>query len=382
MKVLITSGPVYGRLDDNKLVSNRIRGIWAGKFAVWLANLGHDVILLQSDLTLQFQMDELAKQLRTDAKTIKTEVHNGYDSYAEQCYAWASQVDAAVMAAAVVNWIPKQAFKGKMPTEGYREGDEQHISFVLAPRVIDRMKKINPKLKLVGCKMTSGATPDQTYSAAYQTLLKAHCNVVIGNDLSNLKAKFLVYPDGSKVEVTDFKQMYTDLERLFNDEFYTTKAEEAVPDANFKDLDLACARFDSLCDKYRERFKKRPEGPHGPDRVFGGLAVHIDDHHTLVSPREKGLMFDSKTAVVVTHSNSTERTISTVRGRKASLNATLLVRFLRRHFAQGVVHLHEENPYWPTQEYAPPGTVRDNERDVTPPAFNVKGHGCFFTETP
>lgn len=54
-KILITAGPVYGRLDDNKLVSNRSRGIWAADFAWRLAALDlgtrYEVILLVADVS-------------------------------------------------------------------------------------------------------------------------------------------------------------------------------------------------------------------------------------------------------------------------------------------------------------------------------------------
>ena len=39
--------------------------------------------------------------------------HTGYDSYREHCHQLAPKVDAAVMAAAVVNWIPETPFPGK-----------------------------------------------------------------------------------------------------------------------------------------------------------------------------------------------------------------------------------------------------------------------------
>jgi hypothetical protein len=279
----------------------------------------------------------------------------------------------------VTGWICE------MKTDGYREGDVQLIPFKLAPRVIDRMKKLNPKLTLVGCKMTSGASREELVTAAYQTLLKAHCNVVVANDLSDLKRKLLVYPDGRVEELERLDSvagppgLYGTLEPLLCDQYYSTKAEESVADARRLDLEAACKLFDALCDKYRERFKKRPDSG-GPERVFGSLAVRIDENHVLVSPREKGLMFDSKDAAVFTRANKKTREVFTVRGKKATLNAPLLVRLMNAHMAHAVVHLHEERPEWPTQDYAPPGTARDNERDVTNKAFNIKGHGCVFIE--
>ena len=387
MKVLITAGTVYGKLDDNKLVGNRIRGIWATKFGQYLINYGHEVTLLVPDTFDLKSINEYISDPSGDNFTLVK--HDGYFAYAERCYELAPKMDAAVMAAAVVNWIPAEPIKGKMKTEGYAEGDVIQIPFMLAPRVIDRMRKLNPKLTLVGCKMTSGSPPVETLRAAYGTLLKAHCNVVVANDLSDLKKKMLVYPDGHGLQyradadvcigdVKGFQQMYGDLNALLNDKFYRTEAETKNKSMADRNIDYACMQFDLLCDQYRERFKKRPEGPDGAERVFGSLAVRIDADHVLMSPREKGGMFGSTNAVIVTRADPKEQVVFTVRGHKATLNAPLLLRVMDAFKANAVVHLHEEKPEWPSYPYAPPGTARDNDRLFTERAFNIEGHGCVF----
>ena len=48
-RVLITAGTVYGPLDANKLVGNRVRGLWATQFAGYLSAKGHEVTLLLPD---------------------------------------------------------------------------------------------------------------------------------------------------------------------------------------------------------------------------------------------------------------------------------------------------------------------------------------------
>lgn len=390
--VLVTAGVVYGRLDDNKLVGNRIRGIWATKFACWLGSRGYSVTLLLPDTFDKAALEQTMRETPPvvyvpDAPlpTFDVQYHTGYESYAERCYALAPKVDAAVMAAAVVNWIPADPIKGKMKTEGYAEGDVINIPFVLAPRVIDRMKKLNPKLTLIGCKMTSGADKTETLRQAYQTLLKSHANVVVANDLQRLKEKVLVYPDASARDMGSFGQFYEYLEATINDRFYRTERAQAAgspaySDPSEHDLNRAQVMFDNLCARYRERFKKWPTGPHGPERVYGAVAVRIDSDHVLVSPREKGEMFDSRDAVVVTEVNTARHVVFTMFGRKATLNAPLLVRVMGKFKANAVVHLHEQNPNWPTLPYAPPGTVRDNERKLETEAFNIEGHGCVFVE--
>jgi len=402
MKILVTAGTVYGKLDDNKLVGNRIRGIWATKFAYWLRSRSeysredgrnkdgsirfttptYDVTLLVPDT---MDTTDIESKWNGDGQEPRGSLtilrQDGYFSYAEQCYALAPQMDAAVMAAAVVNWIPETPFNGKMPTEGFEEGAIQNIPFFLAPRVIDRMKKLNPKMTLIGCKMTSGAEKSVTLRAAYQTLLKAHCNVVVANDLSRLKLKLLVYPDGNAVGMEDFSKLYYDLEAVLEDKHYRTEATESpnyLYDARAeRNLSFAVAKFDALCAQYRHQFVKRLDGA---DRVFGAIAVPIDDHQWLVSPREKGVQFSSDDAIIVTSMNTEARVIFTKRGLKATLNAPLLLRVLERFHGKAVIHLHEENPDWPTLPYAPPGTQRDNNRVFDVPAFNIDGHGCIFTE--
>ena len=64
MRVLITAGQVYGRLDDNKLVGNRVRGLWATRFAEWLAERGHQVTLVLPDTFASERVRELG-MLRT-----------------------------------------------------------------------------------------------------------------------------------------------------------------------------------------------------------------------------------------------------------------------------------------------------------------------------
>ena len=40
-----------------------------------------------------------------------------------------------------------------------------------------------------------------------------------------------------------------------------------------------------------------------------------------------------------------------------------------------ILHLHEQLEGVPTLPYGPPGTDRDNLRDIPAPAFNIEGHG-------
>jgi len=413
MNVLVTAGTVYGKLDDNKLVGNRIRGIWAVKFALryLYGRLGRNVVLLLPDTfdkkLLEQELITAAPPLRAllheggtyagvEFPRLEIRYHDGYHSYAEQCFELAKHVDAAVMAAAVVNWIPKKPFVGKMPTAGFQEGDEQLIPFILAPRVIDRMRKLNPAMKLIGCKMTANDRADpmgplKTYEAAYQTLEKAKCHVVVANDLSDLKLKRLVYPDGScfshNLLVGD-SGFYGELVKVLDDKHYRTEAEPNPKDPPWSEMESAVKRMERIIEKYRERFSQ-PTGQ--STRVFGGIAVRVGESGFLVSPREKGRLWTANECVFVSRVDHEAGVTYTFRGNKPSLNAPLMVRMLEtfKHKGDAVLHLHEmlyqtkagkpgeplgENQC-PTEPYAPPSTFRDNQRPLPRHAFNIEGHG-------
>jgi hypothetical protein len=394
-RIFVTAGTVYGPLDDNKLVGNRTRGIWAAKFATWLSQKVRtgevgQVTVLVPDIQKE-PLEALAKGPGVDIRT-----HKGFWDYQKICEEAAPQFDVAVMAAAVVNWIPKEPYKGKMPTDGFNPGDEINIPFVLAPRVIDSMRRLNPKLTLIGCKMTSGATQTALETAAYKTLIGSRANVVIANDLSKLDIKRLIYKDRSS-QVYDIKDgkgetFYRALWEIITDAHFESRPSADIGDVQIWDegklkhlVTDAEAYFEKVVDKHRARFVKRYPGA---AHVFGALAVPLHGtnchpkqrQHMLISGREKNTDFTAHDAVITTKVDYVNRLVYVenldLHGQKASLNAPLLMRHFEKFpWAHGVIHLHEQLRDVPTEPYAPPGTRRDNMRRIPGPAYNIEGHG-------
>jgi len=387
MKILITAGQVYGRLDDNKLVGNRVRGLWACRFAGYLSTLGHEVTLLVPDTMPRFDDFNALCGSMENRGPICREGHgglpgaieivrqSGFWDYQNKCLNMAETHDAAVMAAAVVNWIPANPIKGKMPTDGYEVGDIIQIPFILAPRVIWGMKNVNPKITLIGCKMLIGSTEDELIDAAYGVLLKNRCNVVVANDMGNgLKQKKLVYPDRSvHVFDDDFDGFYAALRAAIEDDHWSTSL-TGILDESGQSCPKARALFDTIVEKYRDRFTPVEGG-----RVYGSVAVRCDINGWITSPREKGEAFTSADASVVV-ALDWDKHIVIAHTRKATLNAPLLIRYAALFNHDAVVHFHEQIEGLPTLPYAPPGTERDNNRVLAAmvPAygFNIEGHGC------
>jgi hypothetical protein len=399
-RVLITGGPVYGCLDDNKLVSNRVRGIWACQFAGYLSARGHSVTLLLADTMPAFQdlntligdrpgrgpLCRNGAAVDGEPGAIQVVRHDGYESYREQCFALAKTHDAAVLAAAVVNWIPVEPVKGKMPTAGYKEGDIIQVPFVLAPRVIQGMKSQNPKLTLIGCKMLIGSTEETLIDSAYSgVLLPARCNAVVANDMgAGLKCKYIVNKDRSVQKFdNDFDGFFGALANIVEDEHFHTEfiEQQETPEGIHMMLRKPCQEFDRIVERNRNKFLPVEGG-----RVFGSVAVHACGLGWLVSPREKGELFTSKDATIVQWMSVRERAVRVPEGwSKPTLNAPLLIRFAMQFNYNAVLHYHQLVEMLPTLPYAQPGTVRDNCRELPEECrngFNIKGHGCVIPVLP
>jgi len=361
MRYLITAGPVYGPLDDNKIVSNRSRGIWAIKLAEALHEQGDEVTLLLPDT------HPTKKGLPGTVR-----FHRGFDAYQEICSRVAPSVDGAVMAAAVVNWIPAKPFPGKMATKGFEPGEMISVPFVLAPRILAQMRPANASLNLVGCKLTSGVSQEELIDIAYELLLDTKCNAVVANDLSNLKSKCLVYPDRTVIpyHLGNENTFIRDVTEVLQDRHFRTLPGE-VPFIPGHALDLACKIFDGLVDKYRDRFVTRTTGAH--THTFGSLAVKIWGSCWLCSGRHKDAGFTSKDAVLA-RLDRDRVVVETHRG-KATLNAPRLMSMGNQTGCRAVVHFHEQLPGVETIPYAPPGTVRDLHKGYSR-QYNIRGHGC------
>lgn len=384
-KVLMTAGPVYGRIDSNKIVSNRSTGTWALRFLPSLVIEGYKPVLVVGQTLAEKARRFVNETGLMDDVTI--EVHDGYYDYARICheYADSKSLQGAIMAAAVLNYIPVHTYDGKLPTD-----DETiSIDFKLAPKVINGMKERDPYITLIGCKLLFGVSEDKLEDAAYKVILNSKANAVVANEGTNLRRKLVVHQDQTTIPFDDeFDDLYDHLLDLLADEYYSTEIEnKGFPvDDSVKEL------FDQIADRYRDLFVQRHKGQ---DFYLGAVAVACPgDCGVLVSPREKGQDFTADDAAYI--SLIEDQTIYSWPN-KGSLNAPLLARHLGTyHDAEAVLHFHEDldpdengrvhltdkgatvglsSGSYPCVPYAPPGTRRDNEREIPGPSYYIKGHG-------
>lgn len=353
-RILVTGGAVHGKLDSVKIVTNRFQGGRAAGLADSLAALGHDVVWLSS---------KFSKTPRDPR--VERVLHDGFFDYMEKAPEIGKSCQGAVMAAAVANLVPQNPWPNKFPSHDYEEGEVVQVPFVVAPRVIGRMRRANPNLFLFGFKLLD-APREELVAAAYKTLLESGCRAVFANHPASLDEKLAVMPDRSVHPMldTDLPGVVHEMmgERLFS----TVQEPEGAGRARPGEVE----RFKSfLAARARDgRFVSCPEG-----YVFGAAIMPLASGGMLCSSRGK----DESAEFTEILDVDFERLVVRVAGKKASLNAPLMWRFARANpGAPFALHAHDRFDGSGAQPWRGPGTEGDSLREIQGPFLAIKGHGC------
>lgn len=372
-RILVTGGPVYAYLDAVKIISNRFRG---GLMAELASNLRlYTTIKAQSssrliDTEVIYLTCRSAKHPHPSVKVV---YHDGFEDYMAKVKELAPQVDAVVHGAAVANLIPWDPIQGKFPSHNYKVGEPIPLLFKIAPRVIDEVKKVAPKVHLFGFKLLSGVDHDELIRAAYQVLRGSKATAVFANDAKDLKQKYAVTKERG-VHPMKFEDMAQWIHEIIDDEYYRTVYVKKCPAPLEEDL----KRFRETIEKSRHNFFTTEDG-----YIFGTVAIRMKKGFLTTGRGKKEWLKDGKPNseldqwTWVRKVDHEKRTVH-VPISKATLNAPLLDQiFSRFPEVETIIHFHEINDVYPTLPYAPPGTVRDSQREITG-SFNIEGHGCFI----
>lgn len=197
MKILITSGGTKIKIDDVRNISNMSKGTFGSAICKSFLNKGHTVdFLMAKDSKSPFKFEHHYFNLSNDSyknwnmfcslssKLYAEHIYTTFSSYAEQLENLLknNKYDMVVLAAAVSDYEVKNVVNGKM-----RSGDDNKIELVPLPKLISTVKKIQPDTFLVGFKLMVGASEKALINHAEMSIEKNGCNVVIANDLQDIK---------------------------------------------------------------------------------------------------------------------------------------------------------------------------------------------------
>lgn len=350
MNILITGGAVHGKLDDVKIITNRFRGGLMAELADMLSEEFDVVYLTSKGATLPKKVSNII-------------YHDGLYDYQEQVLKMAPKMDAVILGGAVANLIPQTPFQGKFPSHNYQPGDVVNIPFVIAPRIIDQVKKVAPRTCLIGFKLLSGVSQEELLDAAYGVLKESGASIVIANDARDLSQKFIVTKEKQAIPC-NMTEVASFIVRLIKSKYYQTLL---VPYREAVDYLLRNnVLFNELKERYKAKFEKHNN--------FGTVAVRIHENTFITTSRKK-----EGPGVYIERIDHEQHIVYCEGENNATLNAPLLDNIFKANpDVAYIVHYHEIVEGLPLYEYETPATVADSQREGINKSFCIKHHGCYL----
>jgi phosphopantothenoylcysteine decarboxylase/phosphopantothenate--cysteine ligase len=175
MKILVTSGATREPLDDVRFLSNVSTGATGAALADALAARGHAVTLLHGVGAI---MPRKARELHafSSAKNLQAQLAR---------LLAAGGFDAVIHCAAVADYAPARASRGKIPS-GQRG---LTLRLVPTPKILPQIKSFASRPPLViGFKLTVGADAPARATAVARLFATGTVDAVVQNDARDLRA--------------------------------------------------------------------------------------------------------------------------------------------------------------------------------------------------
>ena len=169
MRVLVTAGGTREPIDDARVIANTSTGRLGARLAAAAQAAGHEVLLLRA---------ETGVAAPTGVRSAPFETSADLAALLERHAAWA---DAIFQAAAVSDYVPDRS-TGKLSSEL----PELVLRLVRAPKLIDGLRALCPRGRIVGFKLTSGRDEAGRVRAATELLVRARLDLVVVNDAGRI----------------------------------------------------------------------------------------------------------------------------------------------------------------------------------------------------
>ncbi len=176
-KILISSGGTQEKIDDIRVITNKSTGQTAAFIADAFIENGFDVTYLAG---------ENAKRPMLDCHVISYTDFKSLDQILDQNLLNQHHVFIHTAAVSDYSVVPQT---GKINSDA----EKIEISMIRNPKIINKIKKMKPDIKLIGFKLTSTLDVEHITSKVGALFNNAHCDVVIHNDWSTIKADHHVF---------------------------------------------------------------------------------------------------------------------------------------------------------------------------------------------
>jgi phosphopantothenate---cysteine ligase (CTP) len=223
MRIFITSGGTKVPIDPVRSITNMSEGTFGSKIAKEALNQGHEVIYYISDghkhpfeirIDLyEYDHDQCLRDLMSHANwcdkmrnKYELKRYKTFDDYALGIEGLLKEFkpDVIILAAAVSDYItvPKK--------KKVKSSEDLTINLTPAEKIISKVKGWCPDAVLVGFKLLVGGTKEELDEASTNSIKKNDCDLVVGNDLVELRAgnhKITLYKkEGETVTCEEFTE--------------------------------------------------------------------------------------------------------------------------------------------------------------------------------
>ncbi|MFA5271152.1 MAG: phosphopantothenoylcysteine decarboxylase [Candidatus Omnitrophota bacterium] len=203
MKILITAGPTWIKLDDVRVITT----IFSGKTGIFLAknfkNKGHSVTLLVNSPYLN----------KAELKGIKIIPFKYFEDFKKRITdeVTANCYDAIIHSAAVADYRLGKIFKGKIPSAKKPFA----LKLVPAEKIIKIIRSFQKQAILIQFKLE--IKRKGLLKEAFKSLNANRSNFVVANALEDLKLgykSFLIDTDKNIISISSKKSLFDNLEKV------------------------------------------------------------------------------------------------------------------------------------------------------------------------
>jgi len=175
-KILITSGGTQEPIDNARYITNLSTGTTAAFITDQFIENGFEVTYLCAESAKR----PLLCNNNCNIKTFKT--FTDLKNLIEQ--ELVHEYHTLIHAAAVSDYSPIQNYSGKINSDA----EEIQLTLKRNPKIINSIKKLQPKINLIGFKLTSTQSEDAIKLKIDRLFNEAHCDIVIHNDFSTIQS--------------------------------------------------------------------------------------------------------------------------------------------------------------------------------------------------
>ncbi|PJA45783.1 hypothetical protein CO174_01620 [Candidatus Uhrbacteria bacterium CG_4_9_14_3_um_filter_50_9] len=335
LRVLITGGGTKVRIDDVRHLGNFSKGGFASAIGQAFIAQGAEVTLIGSREMLE------RMEFRGEDQDYKQLIPYRWFEELEQELFDAierEQPDVILMAAAVSDWLCKDARDGKISSDA----QEMTLMFTRAPKLLARLREAcGVKTFITGFKLLAGAPHEELMAKAHTQVQTNRLNLTIANDLSEFKDDAhpitFVTPEGGEIRVEGSRDEVADQIAQFITKRERVRWSKSLSVGDAQDITSdseACEQIARLLDLTRNA--------NIFDGSSGNLSWRAQDGGFWVSPRKVDKRELTPEHMVLTRTDSAKQCVEYFGEAKPSIDSSVQGYLYNRFpWIHGLLHFHD-----------------------------------------